>query len=148
MKRKKTASDILLASIPSEKRAESSSKFSRDQYISEIKVVKTLVMQQVSEISNIGSLIPVNVAESKDRLLSELLGKLIDKLDVVKNELDVFKQSFQELEQIKDDETFLVTSFHVLETVQSIQTRITNDCLPAYERCSDRIEVIKKKVKK
>lgn len=145
MNKSRSASDILLAGIPEEKRENSTSARTRQKYLNDIARVRDSVVGIITLISGISQLVTPAIRKTNDKILAEYIGILVDKTKLIQSRVTVLDNSLAELKQIEDDERFMVTSFSVIEIATAALDETQIGYVDVYEKAVQRIEDLKPK---
>lgn len=148
MNKSRTASDILLAGIPEARRENSESVRTRKKYINDITRVRNDIMGIVSLVSGISVQITPEVKKTNDKVLIGYIDKLIDKTNLIQTQVDKLDVSLAELKQIEDDESFIVTSFSVIEQASCVLSETQEGYVDVYESAASRIKELTSKESK
>jgi len=147
MKKSKTASDILLAGVPEMNDTLTTSR-TRRKYLNDIERVNVEIGNIVYLVSGITKLISPEVKSTNDSILGAYIEILVNEGNEINGSLNALKKDIADLNNIKDDEQFLVSSFTVLDTASNVLAKTQGKFIDTYDKAVVRINILDKEVSK
>ena len=145
MKKTKTASDILLAGVPEMNETLSTSR-TRRKYINDIERVNNEIGSIVYMVSGISKLISPEVRKTNDSILGAYIEILVSEGNEIQRDLNTLSSDIVKLNNIENDEQFLVSSFTVLDTASNVLAKTQGKFMNTYNDAIERIKVLNKEV--